>query len=153
MARKSRLHIPHPSARPGEKPDFSYLELSPAGSVDRPPIESRTRDIEYLSVDLVRVLDDDHRAVGEWDPKLDPEKLQIGLRWMLLNRVFDRRLWQTQRQGQISFYMESRGEEAVSIAQGMALRSGDMCFPSYRNTGLFQRQEAAIQVNCCHAGQ
>ena len=33
--------------------------------------------------------------------------------------------------------MESRGEEAVSIAQGMALRSGDMCFPSYRNTGLY----------------
>ena len=23
MARKSRLHIPHPSARPGDKPDFS----------------------------------------------------------------------------------------------------------------------------------
>ena len=56
---------------------------------------------------------------------------------MLLNRVFDQRLWQIQRQGQISFYMESRGEEAVSIAQAMALRSGDMCFPSYRNTGLF----------------
>ena len=137
MARQSRLHIPHPSARPGDQPDFSYLELSPAGSVERPPIETRTREIEHLSLKLVRVLDDDHQAVGDWDPKLDPEKLQVGLRWMLLNRVFDQRLWQIQRQGQISFYMESRGEEAVSIAQGMALRAGDMCFPSYRNTGLF----------------
>jgi 2-oxoisovalerate dehydrogenase E1 component alpha subunit len=137
MPRKSRLHIPHPSARPGDKPDFSYLELSPAGAVEKPPIDTRTKDIEHLSFDLVRVLDDDHRAKGEWNPDLDPEKLQIGLRWMLLNRVFDDRLWQIQRQGRISFYMESKGEEAVSIAQGMALRSGDMCFPSYRNTGLF----------------
>ena len=137
MVTKSRLHIPHPSARPGDKPDFSYLNLSPAGSVGKPSIDARPRDIENLSLDLVRVLDDDHRAQGEWNPNLDPEKLQIGLRWMLLNRVFDERLWQIQRQGRISFYMESKGEEAVSIAQGMALRSGDMCFPSYRNTGLF----------------
>jgi len=89
MNRKSRLHIPHPSARPGDKPDFSYLNLSPAGAVDKPPIDARTRDIEHLSLELVRVLDDNHQAQGEWDPKLDAEKLQIGLRWMLLNRVFD----------------------------------------------------------------
>jgi 2-oxoisovalerate dehydrogenase E1 component alpha subunit len=33
--------------------------------------------------------------------------------------------------------MQARGEEAISIAQGMALRAGDMCFPSYRNQGLY----------------
>ena len=137
MATKSRLHIPHPSARPGDKPDFSYLHLSSAGSVDKPPIDSRTRDIEHLSLELVRVLDDDHQAKGSWDPQLDPEKLQIGLRWMLLTRAYDDRMWQIQRQGRISFYMQSAGEEAVSIAQAMALRPGDMCFPSYRNQGLY----------------
>jgi len=137
MSTKSRLHIPRPSARPGDEPDFSYLNLAPAGSVDKPSIDARTRDIEHLSLNLVRVLDDEHQAQGEWNPNLDPGKLQIGLRWMLLARVFDERLWQIQRQGKISFYMESKGEEAVSIAQGMALRAGDMCFPSYRNTGLF----------------
>lgn len=137
MTRKSRLHLPHPSARPGDKPDFSYLNLSPAGAVDKPAIDVRTRDIEHLSLELVRVLDDDHRAQGAWDPHLDPEKLQIGLRWMLLNRVLDERMWQIQRQGKITFYMQATGEEAVSIAQGMALRPGDMCFPSYRNQGLF----------------
>jgi 2-oxoisovalerate dehydrogenase E1 component alpha subunit len=129
-SKKSRLHIPRPTARPGEKPDFSYLDLAPAGEVDKPSIDSRTRDIEYLSSGLVRVLDDDHQAVGPWAPDLDPGKLQIALRWMVLNRVFDRRMWQIQRQGRISFYMEALGEEAVSIAQGMALRPGDMCFPS-----------------------
>jgi 2-oxoisovalerate dehydrogenase E1 component alpha subunit len=83
------------------------------------------------------VLDDDHVARGDWNPNLDPSQLQIALRWMLLNRVFDKRMWQIQRQGRISFYMEALGEEAVSIAQAMALRPGDMCFPSYRNQGLY----------------
>ncbi len=137
MIEKSRLQIPRPTARPGEEPDFSYLELSRAGSVDKPAIGSRTRQIEYLSSGLVRVLDDDHEAVGPWDPGLDPLQLQVALRWMMLNRVFDDRMWQIQRQGRISFYMQARGEEAISIAQGMALRAGDMCFPSYRNQGLF----------------
>ena len=137
MITKSRLHIPRPTARPGDEPDFSYLDLSPAGALEKPPIDSRTRDIENLSSGLVRVLDEDHSAKGPWDPKLDPEQLQVALRWMLLNRALDDRMWQIQRQGRISFYMQARGEEAVSIAQGMALRPGDMCFPSYRNQGLY----------------
>ena len=117
MSKKSRLHIPRPSARPGEKPDFSYLNLTPAGSVEKPSIDARTRDIENLSLELVRVLDDNHEAVGPWVPDLDPGKLQIALRWMVLTRVFDARMWQIHRQGRITFYMESKGEEAVSIAQ------------------------------------
>jgi 2-oxoisovalerate dehydrogenase E1 component alpha subunit len=137
MITKSRLQIPRPTARPGDEPDFSYLELSPAGSVDKPAIGAPTRDIEFLSNGLVRVLDDDHQAKGPWAPGLDPSQLQIALRWMLLTRAFDDRMWQIQRQGRISFYMQARGEEAISIAQGMALRSGDMCFPSYRNQGLY----------------
>jgi 2-oxoisovalerate dehydrogenase E1 component alpha subunit len=137
MANKSRLHIPRPTARPGDEPDFSYLDLSPAGAVDKPSVGARTRDIEYLSHDLVRVLDDNHEPQGPWNPNLEPEQLQIALRWMLLNRIFDKRMWQIQRQGRISFYMEALGEEAVSIAQAMALRHDDMCFPSYRNQGLY----------------
>jgi 2-oxoisovalerate dehydrogenase E1 component alpha subunit len=42
-----------------------------------------------------------------------------------------------QRAGKISFYMRSLGEEAVSVAQCMALRPRDMLFPSYRNQGLY----------------
>ena len=137
MAKASRLYIPRPTARPGDEPDFSYLELSPAGALERPGTNARVRDIENLATGLVRVLDDHHDAAGPWNPNLEPAELQVGLRWMLLNRVFDERMWQIQRQGRISFYIEALGEEAVSIGQGMALRHGDMCFPSYRNQGLF----------------
>ncbi len=149
MITKSRLQIPRPTARPGDEPDFSYLYLSPAGSVDRPPIDARTRDIESLSSELVRVLDDDNEAKGPWNPDLDPTQLQVALRWMLLNRALDDRMWQIQRQGRISFYMQARGEEAVSIAGGMALRPGDMCFPSYRNQGLYlYRGVSLVDIMC-----
>ncbi len=149
MSKKSRLQIPRPTARPGEEPDFSYLDLSPAGSVDKPAIDSRTRDIEHLASGLIRVLDDDHTAKGPWNPNFDATEMQVGLRWMLMNRVFDERMWQIQRQGRISFYMQATGEEAVSIAQGMALRPGDMCFPSYRNQGLYMYRGVKLVDMMC----
>jgi len=149
MMTKSRLQIPKPTARPGEEPDFSYLDLAPAGSVDKPSIDARTRDIQHLGGGLIRVLDDDHTAKGQWNPNLDATELQVGLRWMVLNRVFDERMWQIQRQGRISFYMQALGEEAVSIAQGMALRPGDMCFPSYRNQGLYMYRGVKLVDMMC----
>lgn len=149
MSRESRLHIPHPPARPGAAPDFSYLETSPAGAVARPDVHARVRDIESLATSLVRVLDDDHAAVGPWHPHLDAHELQIGLRHMLLTRIFDDRMTRMQRQGRISFYIKSTGEEAVSVAQCMALRPADMLFPSYRTQGLqIARGRSLVDLMC-----
>jgi 2-oxoisovalerate dehydrogenase E1 component alpha subunit len=136
MANPSRLHVPHPPARPGDRPDFGYLVTSPAGAAPRPDPLTRAGDIEPLATSLVRVLDDEHRAVGPWQPRIESQQLQTGLRHMLLTRVFDERMQRVQRQGKISFYMKSTGEEAVSIAATMALRPDDMLFPSYRTQGL-----------------
>jgi len=136
MAPRSRLHVPSPPARPGQEPDFSYLQLSAAGAVNRPDVTAAARDIENLSLELVRVLDDEHRAVGDWNPHLEPSELQVALRHMLLTRLFDDRMQKIQRQGRISFYIKSTGEEAVAVAAGMAFQPGDMLFPSYRQQGL-----------------
>lgn len=136
MRNLSRLHVPRTPARPGEAPDFSYVDLSPAGAVSRPEVTAKVRDIGPLALELVRVLDDAHDAVGPWNPHLDASDLQVGLRHMLLTRIYDERMQRTQRAGKISFYMRSLGEEAVSVAQCMALRPGDMLFPGYRNQGL-----------------
>src|SRR5580658_5914047 len=129
---KSRLHVPATPARPGAKSDFSYLRLSPAGAMLRPPIDAKAADIAELSRGLVRVLDDSHRPVGPWQLPLDVALLKSGLRNMLLTRVFDKRMQRTHRQGRISFYIQSTGEEAVSVAQALALQPDDMMFPSYR---------------------
>ena len=136
MPRPSRLHVPRAPARPGEAPDFSYVRLSPAGAVARPDVATPALEIESLSTELVRVLDAEHRALGPWNPHLEAADLQVGLRHMLLTRIFDDRMLRTQRQGKISFYMKSTGEEAVAVAACMALRPADMLFPSYRQQGL-----------------
>jgi 2-oxoisovalerate dehydrogenase E1 component alpha subunit len=149
MNKQSRLHLPRVPARPGEAPDFSYVQLTPAGAVQRPQINARARDMMALSVELVRVLDDEGQALGPWNPHLDAGELQIGLRHMLLTRIFDDRMQRTQRAGKISFYMRSLGEEAVSVAQCMALRPGDMLFPSYRNQGIYiTRGIALVDLMC-----
>ncbi|MCB1624902.1 MAG: 3-methyl-2-oxobutanoate dehydrogenase (2-methylpropanoyl-transferring) subunit alpha, partial [Pseudomonadales bacterium] len=131
-----RLHVPVTPTRPGDTPDFSYVALSPAGAIKKPPFDRPALELEFLATGLVRVLDDDHRAKGPWNPKLHPDTLRTGLRHMLLNRVFDERMQRTQRQGRISFYMRAFGEEAVAVAQCMALEAGDMLFPSYRQQGF-----------------
>ncbi len=149
MNKRSRLHLPRAPARPGEAPDFSYVALSPAGAVPRPDVSARARDIEDLAVELVRVLDDSATALGPWHPHLDAAELQVGLRHMLLTRLFDERMQRTQRAGKISFYIRCLGEEAVSVAQCMALRPGDMLFPSYRNQGLhIARGMPLVEMMC-----
>lgn len=133
---RSRLHVPRPPARPGEKPDFSYVAISPAGAAARPDPNASLSDTEFLSRDMVRVLDDKHQAVGPWNPHLAAADLELGLRHMVLTRVFDDRMHRAQRQGRTTFYMKSTGEEAVAVAANMAMRPTDMLFPSYRVQGL-----------------
>src|ERR1700690_1176309 len=149
MRNPSRLHVPRTPARPGQAPDFSYVELSPAGAVARPEVTAKSRHIGSLALGLVRVLDVAHDAVGPWHPHLDEADLQVGLRHMLLTRIYDERMQRTQRAGKISFYMRSLGEEAVSVAQCMALRPGDMLFPSYRNQGLHIARGIALEDLMC----
>ena len=146
---QSRLHVPHPPARPGEKPDFSYLDIPPAGREARPDTLAAALEIERLGTGMVRVLDEHAHAVGPWNPHLEPEELQVALRHMLLTRHFDDRMQRMQRQGRISFYMKSTGEEAVAVAPGMALQPGDMLFPSYRTQGLFiVRGKSLVDLMC-----
>jgi 2-oxoisovalerate dehydrogenase E1 component alpha subunit len=125
------------------------LQISPAGALARPEVTAAFTDIEALATGLVRVLDEHDAAVGPWNPHLEPDELQVGLRHMLLTRLFDQRMQTIQRQGRISFYVRSLGEEAVSVAQTMALRPNDMLFPSYRNQGLhIARGHNLVELMC-----
>lgn len=144
-----RYRVPAPKFRPGDEPDFSDLKLQPAGEAKRPAIDCSWKDTVDHATGLVGALDHNHQAVGEWNPELDPETLREGLRYMVLTRVYDERMQKLQRQGKMSFYMKSTGEEAVSVAAAMALRDSDMVFPSYRQQGiLFARGRDIIDMMC-----
>ncbi|HYC38485.1 MAG TPA: 3-methyl-2-oxobutanoate dehydrogenase (2-methylpropanoyl-transferring) subunit alpha [Usitatibacter sp.] len=131
-----RLHVPEPSGRPGCATDFSYLHVSEAGAVRRPPVETTHFETTDLAYELIRVLDREGRAVGPWAPELSTAQLRRGLRAMMKTRIFDARMLLVQRQRKISFYMQSLGEEAIACAHAQAIEPGDMCFPTYRQQGL-----------------
>lgn len=131
-----RLHIPEPKSRPGETPDFSDIRVPDAGILNRPDVDTPDEDMQEFAFGLIRVLDENNRAVGDWNPRLSADTLRSGLRHMLLTRVFDDAMLRCQRQGKTSFYMKCTGEEAVAVAQAMAHDKDDMFFPSYRQQGL-----------------
>ncbi len=144
-----KLHVPEPTGRPGRETDFSYLNLSPAGAVRRPAVDTRPLETVDVADALVRVLDDNGRAVGPWDPKADPQLLRNGLRSMLKTRLFDARMLIAQRQKKISFYMQCLGEEAIGVGQALALEPDDMCFPTYRQQGiLVARGYSLVDMMC-----
>ncbi|KVG17238.1 3-methyl-2-oxobutanoate dehydrogenase (2-methylpropanoyl-transferring) subunit alpha [Burkholderia thailandensis] len=144
-----RLHVPEPTGRPGCKTDFSYLRLSPAGKVRKPPIDVAPADTSDLAYGLVRVLDEHGRAVGPWAPDIDPDILRKGIRAMLKTRIFDARMQIAQRQKKISFYMQCLGEEAIAVAHTLALERGDMCFPTYRQQGILMVRDYPLVDMMC----
>ena len=131
-----QLHIPEPKFRPGDAADFSDVVVPAVDENTKPDENVKPADIHPLAYGLVRVLDDNNIAKGSWNPGLDPDRLRLMLRNMLLLRAFDDRMFRAQRQGKTSFYMKSTGEEATSVATTMALHRDDMCFPSYRQQGI-----------------
>lgn len=130
------LHVPAPKKRPGDPVDFSDIVIPPAGTVPRPASDIEAAAMREHAYALIRVLDEQGKAVGDWNPRLSPDTLRLGLRHMLLTREFDERMVKLQRQGKTSFYIKCTGEEAIGVAQAMALDDKDMLFPSYRQQGL-----------------
>ena len=134
--RPLELHVPEPRFRPGDKPDFSDIDVGAPGAVPRPDIAAAPATIRDQAYGLIRVLGADGQASGPWNPNLSADRLRAMLRYMMLVRAFDDRMFRAQRQGKTSFYMKSTGEEAVSVGATMALYRDDMCFPSYRQQGI-----------------
>jgi 2-oxoisovalerate dehydrogenase E1 component alpha subunit len=131
-----KLHVPSAPHRPGTAPSFAPPSHQP-GDLPRPDTLADHGLLREHANGLIRVLQDDGAAVGPWDPQLSPQQLRSGLEVMLRTRHLDARLIAMQRQGRLSFYVSSKGEEAVGVAGAMAYTPSDMLFPSYRQPGLF----------------
>lgn len=142
--------VPTPPFRPGDQADFGGEWSFKPEDLPRPdPISCDFTDTRDHAVGLVRVLNYDNTASGEWDPKLDAETLKAGLEYMVRLRIFDDRMMKMQRTGKLSFYMRSFGEEAIAIAQTMALKEKDWIFPSYRQPGAqFVRGRDMVSMIC-----
>ena len=86
-----------------------------------------------------RIMDDSGAIVeGAEDPAwLTREHALAMMTSMVRVSEFDKIFLSAQRQGRISFYMSSRGEEAASVCSAAALLPQDWVLPQYRELGVF----------------
>jgi len=91
----------------------------------------------YEGIPVYRVMDRRGNIINEGeDPKLGKDKIVQMYKTMTLLNTMDKILYESQRQGRISFYMTNYGEEGVQIASVAALDDKDLIYAQYRETGV-----------------
>ena len=146
---KSRLYVPEPPFRPGDTPDYSHISVPVAHSPTRPDTLCDADETRPHATSLIRVLRFNGETQGDWVPKISPEMLRKALRDIAMTRAMDERMFTMQRQGKMSFYMKSTGEEAVSVGHALALQDTDMVFPTYRQQGILINRGASMKEMMC----
>ena len=70
------------------------------------------------------------------DPKLSKDTIHKCFRNMVTLNALDKILYESQRQGRISFYMTNFGEEASHAGSACALTQEDLVYAQYREAGV-----------------
>ncbi|XP_042031933.1 2-oxoisovalerate dehydrogenase subunit alpha 1, mitochondrial-like [Salvia splendens] len=116
-----------------------------------------TTQMEFISevtdkrVPCYRLLDDDGFLIsGTTFEQLDKETAVRMYEKMVSLQIMDTIFYEAQRQGRLSFYLTSTGEEAINIATAAALSPDDIILPQYREPGIllwrgFSMEEFASQ--------
>lgn len=74
------------------------------------------------------------------DPSFTPASDEIALemyRNMVSVSIMDVIMFDAQRQGRLSFFMTSQGEEGTCVGSASALEKEDVVFSQYREAGVF----------------
>ncbi|OBW63740.1 MAG: putative fungal-specific transcription factor [Aureobasidium pullulans] len=99
-----------------------------------------TRPSNKKAMPTYRILDQDGVVV---DKSREPSDISNDhlikmYKDMLSVSIMDLIMFDAQRQGRISFYMVSAGEEGIAVGSTSALDSSDPIFAQYRETGIFK---------------
>ncbi|KHG13124.1 2-oxoisovalerate dehydrogenase subunit alpha, mitochondrial [Gossypium arboreum] len=118
-----------------------------------------TSEMKFISgsydkrIPCYRVLGDDGELIkdGSDFEKVNKELAVKMYRDMVCLQIMDTFLYEAQRQGRISFYMTSFGEEAATISSAAALTKDDIILPQYREQGVLLWRGFTLQeiVNQC----
>ncbi|KAJ6663535.1 hypothetical protein lerEdw1_009614 [Lerista edwardsae] len=92
-------------------------------------------------IPIYRVMDRQGQIVNpSEDPQLPKEQVLKFYKSMTLLNTMDRILYESQRQGRISFYMTNYGEEGTHIGSAAALDDTDLVFGQYREAGVLMHR-------------
>ncbi|XP_049820083.1 2-oxoisovalerate dehydrogenase subunit alpha, mitochondrial isoform X2 [Aethina tumida] len=104
-------------------------------------------------IPVYRVMDRQGNVIHEKeDPKLPQNTILKMYKDMTLLNVMDKILYESQRQGRISFYMTNYGEEASHIGSAAALDNQDVVYGQYREAGVLLWRGFTLQqfVDQCY---
>jgi 2-oxoisovalerate dehydrogenase E1 component alpha subunit len=100
-----------------------------------------TDDLSFLDmgkkIETFRVIDLDGNVISKKFDTVDPKVLKKIYEYMVRVEIIDDILLKSQRQGKISFYMTSFGENATVLGISAALKDDDMIYTQYREQASF----------------
>jgi pyruvate dehydrogenase E1 component alpha subunit len=88
-------------------------------------------DLEY-KIEHLSILNQDGELDSELEPDISDDILLRMHRMMLLNRRFDERMLNLQRQGKMGTFAPIKGQEASQIGAAAVLEDNDWLVPSFR---------------------
>ncbi|KAH6887571.1 thiamine diphosphate-binding protein [Thelonectria olida] len=95
----------------------------------------------YPALPTYRVVDQHGVVVDEaFTPDISDEEVIRLYKDMVFISIMDLIMFDAQRQGRVSFYMVSAGEEAVSVGSSSVLDREDVMFCQYREQGVFRER-------------
>ncbi|XP_029412986.1 2-oxoisovalerate dehydrogenase subunit alpha, mitochondrial isoform X3 [Nannospalax galili] len=98
-------------------------------------------------IPIYRVMDRQGQIINpSEDPHLPQEEVLKLYRSMTLLNTMDRILYESQRQGRISFYMTNYGEEGTHVGSAAALDHTDLVFGQYREAGVLMYRDYPLEL-------
>ncbi|KAI1434748.1 2-oxoisovalerate dehydrogenase alpha subunit [Xylaria sp. CBS 124048] len=96
---------------------------------------------DHPTLPTYRVVDQDGNIIDRsFKQDIDDEEVMQIYKQMLTISIMDIIMFDAQRQGRLSFYMVSAGEEAISIGSASILDKQDVVFCQYREQGVFAQR-------------
>ncbi|KAM3960070.1 branched chain keto acid dehydrogenase E1 subunit alpha [Aphomia sociella] len=107
----------------------------------------------YDPIPIYRVMDNSGIIIdNKEEPNIEKDTLVNMYKTMIQITQMDKILYESQRQGRISFYMTNYGEEGIHIGSAAALSPKDIVFGQYREAGVFLYRGLTVTelVNQCY---
>jgi len=103
----------------------------------------------YNGIPIYRVMDRNGVVFDNaHEPEIDSEELLKWYKSMTLLNTMDKILYESQRQGRISFYMTNYGEEATHIGSAASLDPKDLIYGQYREAGVLMYRGFTLDEFC-----
>ena len=104
------------------------------------------RPSQHDAIPTYRVLDSDGCVVDQSrPPNVSAEEVVSWYENMLTVSILDLIMFDAQRQGRLSFYMVSAGEEGIAVGSASALEPEDVVFAQYREAGVLKQRGFRIE--------